>query len=91
VIVAIQSIMEWLLPAVAAASASYIASLLRQRWCRIHSTNKSAMKFLAALSFLMGAVCAHYRAMVLGRSLENNILVMFFAGGITTLSWLLLR
>jgi hypothetical protein len=47
--------------------------------------------FLAALSFLMGAICAYYRDSLYSLSLENNIIIMFVVGASTTFIWLLLR
>ena len=81
----------WLLPAIGAASSSYLVSLL---WERIRSTSApSGMTagFLAALSFLMGAICSWYREAQYERGLDNNIVTMFIAGASTTFLWLLLR
>ncbi len=47
--------------------------------------------FLAALSFIMGAICAYYRYTLFKPSLENNVIIMFAVGASTTYVWLLLR
>ena len=81
----------WLLPAIAAGAASYLVCLTWE-----HCSNKSAPNgvlagFLAGLSFIMGAVSAYFRYRVYTVSIENNIIVMFVAGAVTTFFWLLLR
>jgi hypothetical protein len=81
----------WLLPAIAASSSSYLVCL---GWERVRpSTAPSGLMeiLLAALSFLMGAVCAYYRSEVFESSLENNVIVMFAVAASTTFLWLLLR
>ena len=81
----------WLLPAIAAGSASYLVCLL---WERIrNSTAPSGLlsAFLAGLSFVMGAICAYYRHTLFGPNLESNVIIMFFVGASTTYFWLLLR
>jgi len=81
----------WLLPAIAASSSSYLVCLA---WERIrHSTapNGTLAAFLAALSFMMGAISAYYRDRVFAPTLENNVITMFVVGATTTYFWLLLR
>ena len=81
----------WLLPAIAAGSASYLVSLLWERFRKSTAPSGMLAAYLAVLSFIMGAVCAYYRYTVLKPSLENNVIVMFIAGASTTFFWLLLR
>jgi glucan phosphoethanolaminetransferase (alkaline phosphatase superfamily) len=81
----------WLLPAIAAGSSSYLVCILWERYRKNSAPNWFLSIFLAALSFLMGAVCTYYRYIVLAPSLENNVIVMFIAGASTTFFWLLLR
>src|SRR5512137_2671367 len=81
----------WLLPAVAAASASYLISLLWERIRKNTAPSGMLAAYLAVLSFIMGAVCAYYRYTVFRAGLENNVIVMFIAGASTTFFWLLLR
>ena len=85
------SIDIWLLPAIAAGSSSYLICILWERYRRNSAPSWLLSVFLAALSFLMGAICAYYRYMVLAPSLENNVIVMFIVGASTTFFWLLLR
>jgi hypothetical protein len=81
----------WLLPAIAAGSASYLVSLLWERFRKSTAPGGMLAAYLAVLSFIMGAVCAYYRYTVFEPSLENNVIVMFIAGASTTFFWLLLR
>jgi hypothetical protein len=81
----------WLLPAIAASASSYLVCL---GWERIrNSTAPSGLlsALLAALSFLMGAICAYYRHTLFSPSLESNVIIMFLVGASTTYLWLLLR
>jgi hypothetical protein len=85
------SIDTWLLPAIAAASSSYLVCLAWER-IRPHSApNGLQAAFLAGLSFLMGAICAYYRQAIFAPSLENNVIIMFAVGASTTYFWLLFR
>ena len=87
----ILSIDTWLLPAIAAASSSYLVCLAWERF-RNHSAPTGLMEaLLAALSFLMGAICAYYRQTLFSLSLENNVIVMFVVGATSTYFWLLIR
>ena len=81
----------WLLPAIAAGSSSYLVSLLWERFRAPTAPGGIVGAFLSGLSFIMGAMCAYYRATLLAQSLENNVIVMFVAGASTTFLWLLLR
>lgn len=81
----------WLLPAIAAAASSYLVSLAWERFRSVSAPSGLMSGFLSALSFLMGAICAYYRHAAYGRSLENNVITMFFVGASTTFFWLLLR
>jgi hypothetical protein len=81
----------WLLPAIAAGSSSYLVSLGWERLRKPSAPSGIMAGFLAALSFIMGAICAYYRHTVFAPSLENNIIVMFVVGASTTYLWLLLR
>jgi len=85
------SIEIWLLPAIAAGSSSYLICILWERFRKNSAPSWLLSVFLAALSFLMGAVYAYYRYLVLTPSLENNVIVMFIAGANATFFWLLLR
>ena len=81
----------WLLPAIAAASSSYLVSLV---WERVRRTTAPAWRteaLLAALSFIMGAVSAYYRSTIFGAGLQNNVIVMFVVGASSTYLWLRLR
>lgn len=81
----------WLLPAIAASSSSYLVCLAWEK-LRTNTAPSGLMAgFLAALSFLMGAICAYYRYMIFAPSLENNVIIMFLVGASTTYVWLLLR
>ena len=81
----------WLLPAIAASSSSYLICLAWEK-VRPRTAPSGLMEaFLAALSFLMGAVCAVYRYEMFASSLENNVIVMFGVAASTTFLWLLLR
>ena len=81
----------WLLPAIAASSSSYLVCLAWEKLRRDSAPNGVMEIFLAALSFLMGAICARIRHPLFGTSLENDVIVMFIAGASTTFFWLLLR
>jgi hypothetical protein len=85
------SLETWLLPAIAAASSSYLVSLGWER-LRNSSTPSGLMSaFLSALSFIMGAISSYYRHAFFAASLENNVIVMFVVGASTTYLWLRLR
>jgi hypothetical protein len=81
----------WLLPAIAAASSSYLVCLLWERFRRSSAPTGMQEVRLAGLSFLMGGICAYYRHTIFDPSLENNLIVMFVVGASTTYFWLLLR
>jgi glucan phosphoethanolaminetransferase (alkaline phosphatase superfamily) len=81
----------WLLPAIAAASSSYLVCLAWERVKSNSAPDGLLAAFLAALSFLMGAICAYYRYRLYAPTLEGNVIVMFVAGATTTYFWLLLR
>ena len=81
----------WLLPAIAAASSSYLVSLSWERFKNATAPTGLTSAFLAALSFIMGAISSYYRSAVFDPSLENNVIVMFVAGASTTYLWLRLR
>ncbi len=85
------SIDTWLLPAIAAASSSYLVCLAWERFRNSSAPNGLLAAFLAGLSFLMGAICAYYRYRIYAPSLENNVIIMFLVGASTTYLWLLLR
>ena len=85
------SIDTWLLPAIAAASSSYLVCLAWERFRHSSAPNGWLAAFLAVLSFLMGAICAYYRHEIFYSSLENNVIIMFIVGASTTYFWLLLR
>jgi hypothetical protein len=81
----------WLLPAIAAASSSYLVSLIWERFRRATAPNWQTEALLASLSFIMGAISAYYRFTVFNPSLQNNVIVMFIVGASTTCLWLGLR
>ena len=81
----------WLLPAIAASSASYLVCLLWERFRTSTAPSGFLAALLATLSFAMGAICAFYRHELFTPSLENNVIVMFAVGASTTFFWLLLR
>jgi hypothetical protein len=85
------SIDTWLLPAISATSASYLVCLAWEKIRPNTSPGGRLAAFLAAMSFLMGGICAYYRQKALAPTLENNIIVMFIAGASTTYFYLLLR
>lgn len=85
------SLETWLLPAIAAASSSYLVSLLWERFKTATAPTGLMAGFLSGLSFLMGAISAYYRHALFAPSLENNIIIMFLVGASTTYFWLLLR
>jgi hypothetical protein len=82
---------EWLLPAVAASSASYLVALAWERIRPLTAPSGLVAAFLASLSFVMGAFSAWYRVRWVGVTPENNVIVMFLAGAAATYIWLLLR
>ena len=81
----------WLLPAVAASSASYLVVLAWERIRPATAPPGAIAALLAGLSFVMGAFSAFYRERESGVSPENNIIVMFVAGAAATYTWLLFR
>jgi hypothetical protein len=85
------SLETWLLPAIAAGSSSYLVSLGWERFRKPSAPTGMMAGFLAALSFIMGGICAYYRHTLYAPSLENNIIVMFVVGATTTYLWLRLR
>jgi len=85
------SVDTWLLPAIAAASSSYLVSLLWERFRNNTAPSGLTAAFLAALSFIMGAVSSYYRHTVFAPSLESNVIVMFMVGASTTYLWLRFR
>ena len=85
------SVDKWLLPAIAAASSSYLVCLGWERFRTPTAPSGRISAFLAALSFVMGAFSACYRDKLYSPSLENNIIIMFTVGASTTYLWLLLR
>ncbi len=87
----ILSLDTWLLPAIGAASSSYLVCLGWERFRKATAPSRTMSAFLAALSFLMGAVSSYQRCILLAVSLENNVIVMFVAAATTTYLWLRLR
>lgn len=87
----ILSLDVWLLPAIAAASSSYLVVLIWERVRPSTAPGGLLSALLSALSFLMGGISAYYRYSVWAPSLENNIIIMFAAGAIATFAWLILR
>lgn len=85
------SLDAWFLPALAAASSSYLVSLGWERFRNSTAPSGRTEAFLAALSFIMGAISSYYRYTVFDRSLENNVIIMFLVGASTTYLWLRLR
>lgn len=85
------SLDTWLLPAIAAASSSYLVSLGWEKFRHSTAPSGRTAAFLAALSFIMGAISAYYRSTVFDPSLENNVIVMFIVGASSTYLWLRLR
>jgi glucan phosphoethanolaminetransferase (alkaline phosphatase superfamily) len=81
----------WLLPAIAAGASSYLVCLTWEHYSNRSAPNGMLAGFLVCLSFIMGAVSAYYRQRIYSVSMENNIIVMFAAGVVTTFFWLLLR
>jgi hypothetical protein len=81
----------WLLPAIAASSASYLVCLLWERFRNRTAPSGFLAALLAILSFMMGAICAYYRHELFTPSLESNVIIMFVVGASTTFFWLLLR
>ena len=87
----ILSLDTWLLPAIAACSSSYLVCLLWERIKTTTAPNGMMAGFLAALSFVMGAISAYIRHKLFAPGLENNVITMFLVGASTTFFWLLLR
>lgn len=85
------SLDTWLMPAIAAASSSYLVSLGWERFRTSTAPSRLMSAFLAALSFVMGAVSAYYRFVWMAAGAENNVIVMFVVGASTTYFWLRLR
>ena len=85
------SIETWLLPAIAASSSSYLVCLTWEKCRRSSAPSVPTEIFLAALSFLMGAICAYVRHRLFATSLEGDVITMFIVGASTTFFWLLLR
>ncbi|NWG14665.1 MAG: hypothetical protein HXY20_14145 [Acidobacteria bacterium] len=81
----------WLLPAIAAASASFLVSLLWERFRARTAPSGLLAGLLSMLSFLMAGISSHYRSVEYSRSLENNIIVMFIVAAVTTYFYLLFR
>ncbi len=87
----ILSVDIWLLPAIAAASSSYLVSLVWERVRPLTAPSGLVAALLSALSFLMGGISSYYRYSLFAPALENNIIIMFAAGAIATFAWLALR
>lgn len=87
----ILSLDTWLLPAIAASSSSYLVCLVWERFRSTTAPSGPMAGLLAALSFIMGAICAYYRYALFETTLENNVIIMFLVGASTTYLWLLLR
>jgi hypothetical protein len=85
------SLDKWLLPAIAAASSSYLVCLGWERFKTTTAPSRLISAFLAGMSFVMGAFSAYYRDVLYSPSLENNIIIMFVVGATSTFFWLLLR
>ena len=81
----------WVLPAITAAAASYLVSLIWEKLRPGTSPSGPLAALLAAMSFAMGGICACYRHELYAPTLESNIIVMFIAGASATFFWLLLR
>ncbi len=87
----ILSMDTWLLPAIAASSSSYLVCLGWERFRNSTAPSRMMSAFLAALSFLMGAVSSYQRSVLFAVSPENNVIVMFVVAASTTYLWLRLR
>ena len=87
----ILSMDTWLLPAIAAASSSYLVCLGWERFRNSTAPSRMMSAFLAVLSFLMGAVSSYQRFVLFAVSPENNVIVMFVVAASTTYLWLRLR
>jgi hypothetical protein len=87
----ILSVDVWLLPAIAAGSSSYLVCLIGEKFRANTAPSGFLAGLLSFLSFIMGGASAHYRAALYGRSLENNIIVMFVVGASTTCLYPLMR
>ena len=85
------SLDTWLLPAIGAAASSYLVCLGWERFRTATAPSRTMSAFLAALSFLMGAVSSYQRFVLFDVSLENNVIVMFVVAASTTYLWLRLR
>jgi hypothetical protein len=85
------SLDRWLLPAIAAASSSYLVCLGWEKFRTTTAPSGLMSAFLAGLSFVMGAFSAYYRDTVYSPTLESNIIIMFIVGATSTYFWLLLR
>ncbi len=81
----------WLLPAIAAASSSYLVSLIWERIRPPTAPTGLISALLSALSFVMGGISSYYRYLLFTPSLENNVIIMFAAGAIATYAWLSIR
>ncbi len=81
----------WLLPAIAAASSSYLVSLIWERIRPPTAPNGLVSALLSGLSFVMGGISSYYRYQVFQPSLESNVIIMFAAGAIATYVWLSIR
>ena len=85
------SLDTWFLPAIAAASSSYLVSLGWERYRNSTAPSGQTEALLAALSFIMGAISSYYRYTLFDPSLENNVIIMFLVGASSTYLWLRLR
>ena len=81
----------WLLPAIAAASSSYLVSLIWERIRPLTAPNGLISGLLSGLSFAMGGISSYYRYSLFAPSLESNVIIMFAAGAIATYVWLSIR
>jgi hypothetical protein len=81
----------WLLPAIAAASSSYLVCLAWEKYSNLTAPGGIMAGFLALLSFIMGGISAYYRHQLYSVGPENNIIVMFIVGATTTYLWLRFR
>ena len=80
-----------LLPGAAAGLASYLVAWIREYRGTSASATERRPNLVVALSALMGAISASYRATVLNRGLIDNIVVMFLVGGFVTALWYALQ
>jgi hypothetical protein len=79
------------MPAIGAGAASFLVCLLWEHIRYKSAPNGVLAAFLVSLSFIMGALSSYFRYLQYGVGLEENIIVMFTAGGTTTFFWLLLQ